>query len=159
MFEGAKNIQYNESIADFGARRTLGMNGSLVGYIQTGNAYDKRYYKPDGFYSQNKKQVKKDTNLTKAITYLGIALASLGAILGIVKAKKAGINVLDKIKTGFNYCKDKVSGLNITTKAKDAGSKIGGILKNTGSKASENAKKAGGIVAQFFKNIVSKFKK
>ena len=99
MFEGVyRNM---EPIADFGAKRTLGVGGSVRGYIETGNAYDKHYYnkdtKPDAFEKTDKKA--KAGKIAGAIA----ALAAAGAAVFVAikhpeKAKELLGNATDAAK-------------------------------------------------------------
>ncbi len=80
-----KNVT-SQSIADFGANRVLGMDGSLMGYIQTGNPYDRRYFnedKKDYFVkSKNNKKSKnklKNSRIGKADKSKLIALITVAA--------------------------------------------------------------------------------
>ena len=76
----------SESIADYGAKRVLGMGGSLTGYIQTGNAYDKRYYhkRPcnDTFQKKNSKK-----RFGKILTAIAAGAAIIGGAFLFLKSK------------------------------------------------------------------------
>ncbi|MBR2069610.1 MAG: hypothetical protein IJ877_07625 [Candidatus Gastranaerophilales bacterium] len=95
MFEGVYSSIATQPVADFGAQRTLNMGGSVIGYIQTGNQYDKRYYKPrlknDTF--QNKKS---KNRFDKIITISALALASAAVVAGLVSKGKIKCEFLSK---------------------------------------------------------------
>lgn len=94
MFQNISAPLQYESISDYGARRVLGMGGSLMGYIQTGNAYDKRYYHKapcrDAFNRCNTKK-----KINKIVTALIACAGIVGGALLFAKGK--GINFIDKI--------------------------------------------------------------
>ena len=93
-------LQY-ESTSDYGAKRILGMGGSLMGYIQTGNAYNRRYYhKTPSCDTFNKRNSKK--RFDKIITALVAGVGIIGSVLLFAKGK--GKNLADKISK-INYKK------------------------------------------------------
>ena len=110
MFEGVYSNMNNESIADYGARRTLGISGSLTGYINTGNSYDSRFYNKasgrDSFISR-----KKSKNKLMRIIAPSIALAaSIAGIFALIKTKKFNLNSLGNIKNYFSALTKKATG-------------------------------------------------
>ena len=128
MFEGIHSSMY-EPVSDFGARRVLGMGGSLSGYIQTGNAYDKRYYnnqtKPDTF---EKRKIPKRRIIDNIITAAVLAgSAAVGGYLLFKKGVGKSLN-LEKLKDNL----PDLSKIN----PKETISKIN--LKETISKIPEN---------------------
>ncbi len=100
MFEGVYSSMYSEPIADMGARKALGMNGSLSGYIHTGNPYNKHYYRKttarDTFVGKKSKK-KFDKLITAGVA--GV-LALAGLFLLYKKGKLPKINIkLPEIKS------------------------------------------------------------
>ena len=110
MFNFYNNSISPESIADFGAQRTLKMDGSLMGYIQTGNRYDSHYChspKADVFEKKRSK-----ARLNKTLTELAIAAGSvLGVYLLIKNGKKIKFKNIDFSK--FNLKKPDFKKLNL----------------------------------------------
>ena len=90
-----KNNLANEhqNIADFGARRVLGINGSLTSYINTGNAYgDLCDINPD---KTSPKQDKPKHSCSYLWRTLGSCLAlTTGAAVLVCRAKKVKIKPL-----------------------------------------------------------------
>jgi len=140
MINGFDNL--NETVSDFAAKRVLGMNGSLRGYIETGNAYDKRYYKPaqtNDEYVTCKKE-KKDSLLKNVLSVVGgISLVSL-SIFGLHKFK-----VFNKISSLFKNIpfknpinkpkfisdiQDKIKNFDIKTKFSGLKTSVSGFFKN-----------------------------
>ncbi len=101
MFEGANyyiaNNRNYESVADFGAKRVLGMGGSLTGYINNGNAYKKDSFEK----SNNTTSSLNETKNNKIKKYIKPALALLATLGGVLAWKKGGkklaSNLLKKI--------------------------------------------------------------
>ena len=110
MLEGAYSNM--DTIADYGAKRTLNIGGSVRGYIETGNAYDKHYYKKDEEKADSFE--KSDKKAKAAKTAVGIAAVG-AAIAGAVALVKTG-----KYKAVVDFVKEnapKVTGA--LSKAKD----------------------------------------
>ncbi len=68
-------------IADYGANKILYTRGSLLGYINTGNPYDKRYYRTnipcDKFENRScKKSIKKPLVIAGAVLALGAGICA-----------------------------------------------------------------------------------
>jgi len=61
--------------ADYGASKILHMNGSLLGYINTGNQYEEGYY-VDNFTPSFPKKVNSD-KIKTAIALLGTAASAV----------------------------------------------------------------------------------
>ena len=102
MFGGYFTSAGCEPISDFGAKRVLGMGGSLMGYIQTGNPYNKKYYKKglgrDVFVSKRQK--------TEKCKKIGAAALGAAAVIGSTymlfksgKVSEALTSVLSKVKS------------------------------------------------------------
>lgn len=146
MFEGVyRNM---EPIADFGARRTLGVGGSVRGYIETGNAYDKHYYnkdtKPDSFEKADKKG--KAGKIAGAIA----AIAAAGAAI-FVAVKKP-----EKIMNVLNGAREAI--------AKRCPEGVKNVFKNAGKNLTETAntvrKKFANLnIGEKFNNFKAKFAK
>jgi len=105
------NVNSNHSIADYGAQKVLNMGGSLLGYINTGNPYDSRYFnkkeqKSDIF----EKKTDKKTNKTPLIVGMiaGIKAAFLGILL---YTKKIKLPKLTAITSGLKAIPSKIKTL------------------------------------------------
>ena len=101
-----------QSIADFGAQRVLGTPGSITGYINTGNPYDKGYYKKDLPVDKFEKKSSAKNTKKKKILLTGAVLAlGAGAALLLGKKVKGGLEKLsglkDKVKDLFSKIKIK----------------------------------------------------
>ena len=107
MVKSSLNI---EPIADYGARKTIGMSGSLLGYINTGNAFDKNYYKQDEYCCGNCCTTKKKKKILPTVLALtGGALAIAGSIYALVKTNKINLEAI----------KDKIDDFNLFGKIKN----------------------------------------
>lgn len=118
MLENA-SAYISESIADYGAQRTLGINGSITGYINTGNQYDTKYYKNSfrGDCFTKKTPEKKKTNVNKILL--------IASSIGI-----AGLSLFALIKSGkINFECIKTVPQKISQFAKDGFSKVKSIFK------------------------------
>ena len=141
MFGGVYSSMSHQPVADIGAQRTLGMGGSLVGYIQTGNAYDKHYYhglKQDTFVKKKSKK-----RFDKAIAVGAGILAAAAVVLGLAHKGVIKSEFLSK-----------------------AGNAVFGIFKkkpavsaDTVEKASETVAEAGETAKKGLSKILSKLKK
>lgn len=108
MFNGTNfNTQ---SIADFGANRILGIRGSIMGYINTGNPYDKYYYKKDIPLDKFDKKSSTKSKVSPWLIAGGILAAGAGVAALLKKKGKVNFkclsNLRSKVKNLFN--KDKV---------------------------------------------------
>ncbi len=118
-----KNI---ESIADMGGHRILGMGGSLMSYIETGNAYSKDYRPndtPDAFIKNEQRTTKKKENNLKALTLAGMLAASSLAVFNIFKKKKYSIKNIN-----LNSIKEKVKAFNINEFCKNGIEKLKALI-------------------------------
>ena len=107
-----------QSIADFGAQRILGTPGSLMGYINTGNPYDKRYYKKDLAQDKfEKKSSKKNNGLA-----IGASILAAGGIAAALLKKSGKIDFKCFNKIG-NKLKDLFGKINFKCFA-DLGNKV-----------------------------------
>jgi len=57
---------------DYGASRILGTRGSTLGYINTGNPYDRRYYNAAADNVVHSEKVRKRKTVDKIITAIQI---------------------------------------------------------------------------------------
>lgn len=143
----------SEPIADYGAHRTLGMAGSLTGYIQTGNSFDKRYYKKPGedIFESSKKKAKSKRN--KIIAAVAIAIgAAICAYLLIKKGIKIDFkklspkklfskNTADKSGDYLNECFDSAQKHLDKLKSKQNGAKSGDFLNECFDSAQKHIEK------------------
>lgn len=93
---------YTPSIADSCASKVLGMNGSLTGYIKTGNAYNKDYFQKRKSSTNNESKItksEKEKQTLKKVLVAGLTALGVG-ILGI-KCKKGISSLLESGKKLF----------------------------------------------------------
>ena len=100
---------YSQSIADYGAQKILHMDGSILGYIQNGNPYDKAYYNKqsaDEFVknkqTNNKLNVNKG-NVLKTIASGLVVFAGIASLVALLK-KKGNLKPIKSLnfKESFN---------------------------------------------------------
>ncbi len=145
------NARAFESIADIGGRQVLGMGGSLMGYIQTGNPYDKDYYVSNRsrYDAENIEKQKTRKLVNNIVTVGAIAGAAIGSFFLI---KKGGVKQLNNLKNvvskGFNGLKGNVSKLFNNAKNQ----------KIDKAKISNNAKKGFNSIKNFLTGGIDKLK-
>ncbi|MBR1616908.1 hypothetical protein IJ670_02035 [bacterium] len=103
MLEKTQNSKYMNSISDYGAMRTLGLSGSLINWIDTGN-YSKNV--PDISHKTNKdryitkKQPNKGKNLSDIVNILALGAVCLTAIVSLINPGSVkSLHPIDFIKT------------------------------------------------------------
>ena len=161
MFQGVYNSPYNESVADFGAKRVLGMSGSLTNYINTGNAGTGKAADKDTFEKQQMAKKNKTDKAITAVTVLTLAAAATAGIVAGVKSGKINLSELPaKLKSGFTDAVAKVKSA-FTKKSADKAEKSGETLfsklkSKFAKKTTDKAEKSG---ETFFSKLKSKFDK
>ena len=113
-----------ESVADIGGRKLLGMGGSLMGYINTGNQYDTRYYKVDNFDSfinEEKKNITQKENISKVSILIGALALSAASVFSLIKGKKGVAekyfsnldkNIFTNVRKNCSSCLDRIKNSN-----------------------------------------------
>ena len=118
-----------EPIADIGGHIILGTSGSLVRYIDTGNAYGGNYTGnlcADSFISNEKKSIKTKENRLKKAILLATTLACAAVITKKKKISFKNIN-FDKIKEKFKS----IPSSNLFKKGVEKLKSLGNNLKNS----------------------------
>ena len=108
--------QEYQNLADFGARRVLGINGSLTSYINTGNAYGVDSFTPIQNAKKDDKNTKKKPRscILPALLSCGFLIASLTTMIlrgKKIKPKEVLSDFGKKISSGFNNCIDKIKNI------------------------------------------------
>ena len=139
MYDYGKRL---EPTADIGGRKLLSMGGSLMGYIQTGNAYHKNYYKDDLYLPSNQNHRQSRCKKSAVSTFLTGLSAGLG-IVGLYQLFKKG--KFAKTPELFTNLKSKIKFPNLN--------KIKSKLPNIGDIKSKlpNVKNITQAVKNFFK--------
>lgn len=105
--EGNHNINFNNSISDFGARQVLGIGGSINSFIHTGNPYG-NYQLPSDSYDSSKTPKEKIHSFADIVAY---SMAFGVALFALIKSRK---NISASLKNISSKLKNKIKKPDLT---------------------------------------------